>query len=95
MNVLSFSESENNPSYPNSVKPTEAALTASRTPVLIDHAAMTTATRWNDDGTCPLDEYLFGVSFILKMGPILRGIAHGDQQPVRELGQQPVRFLQL
>uniref|UniRef100_A0A915AIY3 Mediator of RNA polymerase II transcription subunit 14 n=1 Tax=Parascaris univalens TaxID=6257 RepID=A0A915AIY3_PARUN len=45
----------------------------SRAPMLIDHNALQRMTSINECGVCPLEEYLFALSYLSRLGPALEG----------------------
>ncbi|KHN74691.1 Mediator of RNA polymerase II transcription subunit 14 [Toxocara canis] len=53
--------------------PSEHCSPHSRSPVLIDHNALQRMTSVNESGICPLEEYLFALSYLSHLGAALEG----------------------
>ncbi|VDO40248.1 unnamed protein product [Onchocerca flexuosa] len=45
----------------------------SKTPILLDHDSLHCMTSVDEFGICPLDEYLFALAYLSKLGPALEG----------------------
>uniref|UniRef100_A0A158Q7E9 Mediator of RNA polymerase II transcription subunit 14 n=1 Tax=Elaeophora elaphi TaxID=1147741 RepID=A0A158Q7E9_9BILA len=64
----------------------------SKTPILLDHDSLHCMTSIDESGNCPLDQYLFALAYLSKLGPALEGY----RREHRGSGAHPViQFRQL
>uniref|UniRef100_A0A915PP03 Mediator of RNA polymerase II transcription subunit 14 n=1 Tax=Setaria digitata TaxID=48799 RepID=A0A915PP03_9BILA len=64
----------------------------SKTPILLDHDSLQCMTSVDASGNCPLDQYLFALAYLSKLGPALEGY----RREHRGSGAHPViQFRQL